>query len=619
MSKLLKLLANLPRTVKGVLLLCVDAVILGFSILMAFAVRFDPASIEYQYKLFSYGVWILLVMQLLALMISGLYRSVLRFAGTELLVLLLRSVLLGAVLFALLDLMVEKFLMPRSIIVMNTSFAFLGLLSIRLMIRWIVRLHIVEPQQHKNLQRVVIYGAGSTGLQLFESLRQEMNYQIAAFVDDNPKLQGGLLRGKPILSFEGLQALHRNNTLDSVLLALTGIKHEKRKKLLQKIRMLKVGVRVLPTADQMIRGTADVTQLQEVGIVDLLGRDEITPDETLLHQDIEGRNVLVTGAGGSIGRELCSEILRASPKILVLLELNELSLYKAELTLKRFSSIPIVPCLGSMIDSGLVSNLLTKYKIHTVYHAAAYKHVPLIEENRLEGLNNNALGTHSLIKACMESDVSSFVLISTDKAVRPTNVMGTSKRIAEMIIQDTARRFPERRLGIVRFGNVLDSSGSVVPLFREQINKRLPITVTHPEITRYFMSIGEAARLVIQAGAMSNNGEVFLLDMGEPVKIRDLALQMIELNGLIPEKDISLKYTGLRPGEKLYEELLIDPDYSKPTKHPRIFSSEEPLPDTDKLQKEINVLSGAIAKRDISLALDSMKRLVPEYNPNNGQ
>jgi len=619
MSKLLKLLANFPRTVKGVLLLCVDAVILGFSILMAFAVRFDPDSIEYQYKLFSYGVWILLVMQLLALMISGLYRSVLRFAGTELLVLLLRSVLLGAVLFALLDLMVEKFLMPRSIIVMNTSFAFLGLLSIRLMIRWIVRLHVVEPQQHKNLQKVVIYGAGSTGLQLFESLRQEMNYQIAAFVDDNPKLQGGLLRGKPILSFEGLQALHTNNPLDSVLLALPGIKHEKRKNLLQKIRMLKVGVRVLPTADQMIRGTADVTQLQEVGIVDLLGRDEITPDETLLNQDIEGSNVLVTGAGGSIGRELCSEILRASPKILVLLEQNELSLYKAELTLKSFSSIPIVPCLGSMIDSGLVSNLLTKYKIHTVYHAAAYKHVPLIEENRLEGLNNNALGTHSLIKACMESDVSSFVLISTDKAVRPTNVMGTSKRIAEMIIQDTARRFPERRLGIVRFGNVLDSSGSVVPLFREQINKRLPITVTHPEITRYFMSIGEAARLVIQAGAMSNNGEVFLLDMGEPVKIRDLALQMIELNGLIPEKDISLKYTGLRPGEKLYEELLIDPDYSKPTKHPRIFSSEEPLPDTDKLQKEINVLSGAIAKRDISLALDSMKRLVPEYNPNNGQ
>ena len=559
MRKLLKFLANVPRSVKGVLLLCFDAVILGFSMLLAFAVRFDPASLEYQYSIFSDGVWILMGMQLLALMISGLYRSVLRHAGTELLVLLLRSVLLGAGLFALLDLMLEEFQMPRSIIVMSASFAFLGLLSIRLMIRWIIRLHIVEPQQRENLQRVVIYGAGSAGLQLYESLRQEGTYQLSAFVDDNPKLQGGLLRGKSILSFAGLQTLHENNPLDSILIALPRVKHEQRKKILQQIRLLKVGVRVLPTADQLMRGTADASQLQEVDIADLLGRDEIAPDEELLHQDIVGRNILVTGAGGSIGSELCREILRDSPKILVLLELNEFSLYQAELTFRRLSSIPIVPCLGSVHDSALVKNLLMEHKIQTVYHAAAYKHVPLVEENPLEGLRNNALGTQSLIEKCIEADVNSFVLISTDKAVRPTNVMGASKRIAELIVQDAARRFPERKIGIVRFGNVLDSSGSVVPLFREQIKNRQAITVTHPEITRYFMSIGEAARLVIQAGAMSKNGEVFLLDMGQPVRIRDLALQMIELSGLVPEKDIPLQYTGLRPGEKLYEELLIDP------------------------------------------------------------
>ncbi|SVC22742.1 uncharacterized protein METZ01_LOCUS275596, partial [marine metagenome] len=265
MSKLLlKYLANFPRSVKGVLLLCFDAVILGFSMLLAFAVRFDPASLEHQYRIFSNGVWVLMGLQLLALMISGLYRSVLRHAGTELLVLLLRSVLLGAGLFALLDLMLEEYRMPRSIIVMSASFAFLGLLSIRLMIRWIVRLHVVEPQQRENLQRVVIYGAGSAGLQLFESLRQEGTYQISAFVDDNPKLQGGLLRGKSILSFAGLQTLHANNPLDSVLLALPGVKHEQRKKILQQIRILKVGVRVLPTADQLMRGTADASQLQEV-------------------------------------------------------------------------------------------------------------------------------------------------------------------------------------------------------------------------------------------------------------------------------------------------------------------------------------------------------------------
>jgi len=620
MSKLLKYFANFPRFVKGFLLFSFDSVILGFSMLLAFAVRFDPVTIDHQYRVFSDGAWLLMGMQLLALMISGLYRSVLRFAGTELLVLLLRSVLLGTGLFALLDLMMEKFLMPRSIIVMNASFAFLGLLSFRLMIRWVVRLHIVEPQHHKNIQKVAIYGAGSAGLQLFESLRQEKGtYQISAFVDDNPNLQGGLLRGKSILSFDGLQTLHANNPLDSILIALPRVNREKRKKLLQKIRLLNVGVRVLPTADQMMRGTADVSQLQEVDISDLLGRDEITPHDELLNQDIKGRNILVTGAGGSIGSEVCNEILRGSPNKLVLLELNELALYHVELALKKLSSIQIVPCLGSIDDSMLVKNLLSAHKIQTVYHAAAYKHVPLIEENPLVGLSNNVLGTQSLIKDCMESGLSTFVLISTDKAVRPTSVMGASKRIAEMIVQDTARCFPERKLGIVRFGNVLDSSGSVVPLFREQINKRLPITVTHPEITRYFMSIGEAARLVIQAGAMAKKGEVFLLEMGEPVKIRDLALQMIELSGLIPDKDIPLRYTGLRPGEKLYEELLIDPIQSQPTKHPRIFCSEESPPDTNILQKEISVLTKAIARRDFSSTLDSMKRLVPEYDPNNGQ
>ena len=618
-SLILKYLADLPRSVKAAFLICVDLVVLCFAIMLAFAVRFDPASLEHQFRDLSEGVWVLIAVQMLALFISGLYRSVLRHAGSELLVLLLRSVLLGAGLFALMNLMLEEYQLPRSIIVMSAAFAFLGLLSFRLMIRWVVRIHVVEPQQGEKLKRVAIYGAGSAGLQLYESLRQEGTYQLVAFVDDNPKLQGGRVREKTILSFSGLENLHANNPIDWILLALPGLKHEQRKSILQKIRLLKVGVRVLPTADQLMRGTADASQLQEVDIADLLGRDEITPDEELLHKDIEGRNILVTGAGGSIGSELCREILHDSPKLLVLVELNEFALYNAERTFRNLSSIPIVPCLGSVQDSEMLKHLLHDHQINTVYHAAAYKHVPLVDENPLQGLHNNALGTQSLVEKCIEADVSSFVLISTDKAVRPTSVMGASKRIAEMIVQDASRRFPERKIGIVRFGNVLDSSGSVVPLFREQIKKRVPITVTHPEITRYFMSIGEAARLVIQAGAMSKNGEVFLLDMGQPVKIRDLALQMIELSGLVPEKDIPLQYTGLRPGEKLYEELLIDPAQSKPTLHPRIFCSDEPLPATEVLQKEIQLLSEAISKRDLNSALESMKRLVPEYNPENGQ
>ena len=617
-SLILKYLAELPRSFKAVFLICFDFTVLCFAMLLAFAARFDPASLENQFWNFYEGVLALFVVQMLALFISGLYRSVLRHAGSEVLVSLLRSVILGAGLFALINLMLEKYLIPRSIIIMSASFSFLGLLSTRLMIRWVVRIHLVEPQQHEKLQRVVIYGAGSAGLQLYESLRQEGNYQISAFVDDNPKLQGGRLREKSILSFSGLQTLHANYPLDWVLLALPGVTHEQRKMILQQIRLLKVGVRVLPTADQLMRGTADAAQLQEVDIADLLGRDEIAPNEELLHKDIVGRNILVTGAGGSIGTELCREILRDSPKLLVLLELNEFSLYHAERTFRNLSSIPIVPCLGSVQDSELVKHLLHEHQINTVYHAAAYKHVHLVEENPLQGLLNNALGTQLLVGKCIEADVSSFVLISTDKAVRPTSVMGASKRIAEMIVQDAARSLPGKKLGIVRFGNVLDSSGSVVPLFREQIKKRMPITVTHPEITRYFMSIGEAARLVIQAGAMSKNGEVFLLDMGQPVRIRDLALQMIELSGLVPEKDIPLQYTGLRPGEKLYEELLIDPDQSHPTQHPRIFFSKEPLPGVKELEKEISTLTIAIEKRDISNALDSMKRLVPEYNPDNG-
>ncbi|MAE08880.1 MAG: dTDP-glucose 4,6-dehydratase [Bacteroidetes bacterium] len=618
-SLILKYLTDLPRSVKAAFLICLDFLVLCFAMLLALAVRFEPASLEHQFRALYLGVWALIAVQMLASIISGLYRSVLRHAGSELLVLLLRSVLLGTGLFALMNLMLKEYQLPRTIIVISAAFVFLGLLSVRLMIRWVVRIHVVEPQQREKLKRVAIYGAGSAGLQLYESLRQEGTYQIAAFVDDNPKLQGGRVREKSILSFSGLQKLHTNNPLDWVLLALPGVKHEQRKNILQQIRLLKVGVRVLPTADQLMRGTADASQLQEVDIADLLGRDEITPDEELLHQDIEGRNILVTGAGGSIGSELCREILQDSPKLLVLLELNEFSLYQAERTFRNLSSIPIVPCLGSVQDSELLKHLLYDHKINTVYHAAAYKHVPLVEENPLQGLRNNALGTQSIIEKCIEADVGAFVLISTDKAVRPTNVMGASKRIAEMIVQDAARRFPESKMGIVRFGNVLDSSGSVVPLFREQIKKRIPVTVTHPEITRYFMSIGEAARLVIQAGAMSKNGEVFLLDMGQPVKIRDLALQMIELSGLVPEKDIPLQFTGLRPGEKLYEELLIDPAQSHPTQHLRIYSSEEPLPESEVLQKEIQLLSEAISKRDLNSTLDSMKRLVPEYNPENGQ
>ena len=616
-SNILTRLSNLPRIFKAIFLICIDLFILILSLLIAFAVRFDPSSILEQFYIFYIGILYLITIQFFTLIISGLYRSVLRHAGSELLIIMLRSVLLSAGLFAFLDLMFEAIRFPRSILVMSTSFSFLSLISIRLMIRWIVRLHLVVPLKNKKLQRVVIYGAGSAGVQLFESLRQEGTYYISAFIDDDPKLHGGKVREKRILSFDSLKTLHSNAPLDWIILALPNVKNEQRKKIIQKILPLKVGVRILPTVNQLMNETSEISQLQEVGAEDLLGRDEIVPYPELINQDIKGRNILVTGAGGSIGSELCREIIRASPKALILLELNEFALYKIENYLRKLSSIPIINILGSVNDFNLVKIILKKYNVQTVYHTAAYKHVPLVEENPITGIQNNVFGTKSIVENCIKANVSSFVLISTDKAVRPTNVMGASKRIAEMIVQNKAQLFPDLKFGIVRFGNVLDSSGSVVPIFREQIKKRLPITITHPEITRYFMSIGEAARLVIQAGAMASKGEIFLLDMGNPVKIKDLAIQMIELNGLIPNKDIFIKYTGIRPGEKLYEELLIDAAKSKPTKHPRIFSSDERSPENKTLDKKILQLSNSISKMDLILTMDTLKSLVPEYSPVN--
>ena len=355
--------------------------------------------------------------------------------------------------------------------------------------------------------------------------RQDTNYQISAFVDDNPKLRGGLLRGKSILSFSELEKLHANNPLDFVLLALPELNQEQRKKILQQIRLLKVGVRVLPTADELMRGTTDVSQLQEVDIIDLLGRNEIIPDETLLHQDIKGQNILVTGAGGSIGSELSRQIITLKPKKIILLEQSEFFLYQIDQELSDFkikenSDIAINSYLGSVADDKFISHIFSKEKIDTVYHAAAHKHVPLVEFNPLPAIETNIFGTNILATHSYKNNVDNFVLISSDKAVRPTNIMGATKRFAELILQALQEKVNElpanqcrTKFCMVRFGNVLDTSGSVVPLFRKQIANGGPITVTDPRVIRYFMTIQEATELVIQTGTLSKGGDVFLLEM----------------------------------------------------------------------------------------------------------
>ena len=615
LRSLLRSLIQQSRGVKALILAGLDLLLLTLCLLLAFAVRFSPEELAAQIPHFQVGIYWWLGLHTLALWPVGLYRPILRHAGPEILGQIVRGVGLGSLCFLLLWTFQPQIVLPRSIGVMAPVFALITLISARLMLRWLIRVHLLVPAE-THRQAVVIYGAGAAGLELWESLRHQRGLRVHAFVDDDVRLQGRHLRGLPIFSPHHLPGLQESLDLQWVFLALPRVSRQRRRQILEELRPLRVGIKVLPTMDQLLQGKGTFSALQEVQVEDLLGRDEIPPELSLLSKDVKNKCVLVTGAGGSIGSALSLEILRQQPRKLILLEQNEFTLYQLERQLQGISpATEVCACLGSVLEQERLLNLLQTHKVQTVYHAAAYKHVPLVETNPLQGLHNNALGTLALVEACAQQLPESFVLISTDKAVRPTNVMGATKRIAELLVQDAARRRPSCRWTMVRFGNVLDSSGSVIPLFREQLQQRKALTVTHPEITRYFMSIGEAVRLVMQAGAMAQGGEVYLLDMGQPVRILELARQMIELSGLVPERDIPIQFTGLRPGEKLYEELLIEPELAQPTQHPRIFHSREPLPPEEWLDLEISSLRQAVQANDVDAALASLRRLVPEYGP----
>ena len=588
---------------------------LSGSLLLSFAIRFEPSTICGKISHFDIGFGSWLLLHCGAIGLVGLYRPILRYAGPELVWLVCQGVLIGSGGFIVSNWLFNTILLPRSIAVMAPIFGLLSLVSLRLSIRWLIRIHLLGvPQQER--RAVAIYGAGTAGIQLYESLQHQHNYQAKIFVDDDPTLQGRQLRGLPVHSLGDLAGFCESLDLHFIFLALPSVTHQRRREILEQLRPLHLGVKILPTLDQLLDGKDSFSALQEIQIADLLGRDEISPDSSLMQKDVRSKTVLLTGAGGSIGSELCREILRLQPSKLLLLEQHEHTLYQLERELSpQFLATELLPCLGSVLETTRLAKLMKEHQVQTVYHAAAYKHVPLVEMNPLEGFRNNVLGTQSLLEACQAHQPESFVLISTDKAVRPTNLMGASKRMAELVVQDANSRWPECRWTIVRFGNVLESSGSVIPLFREQLQLGQPLTVTHPEVTRYFMSIGEAVRLVIQAGAIAKGGEVFLLDMGQPIRIIDLARQMIELSGLIPDRDVPIQFTGLRPGEKLYEELLIEPEHALPTVHPRIFCSQEPCPESAVLEIELDLLKKAIAEQDLEGALAVMRRLVPEYGP----
>jgi FlaA1/EpsC-like NDP-sugar epimerase len=471
--------------------------------------------------------------------------------------------------------------------------------------------------------KVLIYGAGTTGRQLAAAMANSHEMQVAGFLDDDDRLHGHVLNGQPIYNPADLNNLATTLHISDVLLAMPSLSRHRRNEILSQVGSARVAVRTLPSVNDLAQGKVSISDLRELDIDDLLGREPVAPNHILLAKNIVGKVVLVTGAGGSIGSELCRQILAVAPAKLLLIEQSEFALYaihqELEEKLAQRETV-LVPLLASVQDDDRMREILSTWHPDTLYHAAAYKHVPLVEHNPAAGIKNNVLGTLRTAQAAIEADVADFVLISTDKAVRPTNVMGASKRLAEMALQALAATSPGTKFSMVRFGNVLGSSGSVVPKFRQQIRDGGPITLTHAEVTRYFMTIPEAAQLVIQAGAMAKGGDVFVLDMGQPVKIMDLARRMVELSGLTvkdeehPEGDIEIAVTGLRPGEKLYEELLIG-DNPKPTVHPRIMKAHEDFIAWAEFEAKLNALEMALNVNDVGVIRLMMQQLVAGYTP----
>lgn len=577
---MLKALFESKRSTKRVISVLYDAFAITLALYLAVGLRLGSFTFEVTNKeLTSLGITI--VVSVIVFIKLGLYRAILRYMAVPAMASIVTGVCISSLALAASSFFTHSFI-PRSVPLIYISTALLLIGTPRFLVRNIIGL----LYRDKNRQRepVIIYGAGYTGHQLALSL-QNTPFKPVAFVDDNPKLKGSLIAGLQVHRPKKIMELTRKHSAKKVLLALGNASRSERTEVIKKLEPLAITVQTIPDLNDILTGKARIEDIKDVAIDDLLGRDPVIPNEDLLHACITNKVVMVTGAGGSIGSELCRQILLQKPSHLILFELNEYSLYKIEQelqnTLNAFQgSTKLVSLIGSIQNQVRLESIMKTFSVQTVYHAAAYKHVPLVEQNIIEGVRNNVFGTWYCAEAAIKTGVESFVLISTDKAVRPTNVMGASKRLAELVLQGLAVRQKSTRFTMVRFGNVLGSSGSVVPLFREQIKNGGPITVTHPNIIRYFMTIPEAAELVIQAGSMGEGGDVFVLDMGNPIKIIDLATQMIHLSGLEmkdsqnPKGDIAIQFTGLRPGEKLYEELLIGDDTSG-TEHPRILRAKE--------------------------------------------
>ena len=558
--------------------------------------------------------------------LSGLYRTIFRYSGWPAMLTVSKSIFTYGLVYSFVITIITLKDVPRTIGIIQPLLLFFAVGGSRALIRfWIGDLYRIRLKK-SILPKAVIYGAGDSGRKLLLALENNNEWEVSCFLDDDTDKQGRVLSGKKIHSPDYLEFLSIQKNISYLLLALPRISRSKKKEIINKVSKYNLSVRTLPSLVDIAKGKKAITDLIEIEIDDLLGRDKVSPNEELMKKNIFNKVVLVTGAGGSIGSQLCREISNIGPKKILLIDSNEYALYSIlnELdNLNHNKPIKIIPLLTSVQNRKNIKTVLETWKPDTVYHAAAYKHVPIVEHNLAEGVKNNVFGTLNLAIDSLELGISNFVLISTDKAVRPTNAMGATKRLSEICLQALFASKAKNKItkfSIVRFGNVLDSSGSVIPKFRKQINDRKPLTVTHPEINRFFMTIKEAAELVIQAGAMAKGGEVFLLDMGEPVKILDLAKKMIQLSGLKlkdennPNGDIEILITGLRPGEKLYEELLIGSN-SVGTIHPKIFKAQEEFIPWPELKIEINKLEKFVEMNDLENIIKILKKLVVGFSP----
>jgi FlaA1/EpsC-like NDP-sugar epimerase len=652
---------SFPRPVKRLVVLILDAGLCGLSVWLAFYLRLG--------KVVSFSgqsIWAFLAAVFLALPIfisSGLYRAIFRYSGLPAMVSVGRAMLLYGVAYGAIFTVVTVEGVPRTVGLIQPILLMLLVSASRAAARVWLGGTYQEQLRKASRPQALIYGAGDAGRQLAAAISNSCEIRVVGFLDDDQRLHGNLLNGLPIYNPVDLSEILIDSSINTVLLALPSISRHRRNEILDQLKTHKLVVRTLPGLSDLITGKVSLSDVRDLDIDDLLGREPVNSNDLIINLNHYGKTVLVTGAGGSIGSELCRQILRTKPKRLLLVEVCEFALYRIHQELQntcsndcpgfeqkveyrsdnlgnasvadqlQISAIEVVPLLASVCDQVRMQMIMETWKPHTVYHTAAYKHVPMVEHNPVEGIRNNVWGTRVCAEAAISCGVNRFVLISTDKAVRPTNVMGATKRLAEMVLQSMAENssMAFNKWGsasscgtifsMVRFGNVLGSSGSVVPMFREQVKNGGPITITHTDITRYFMTIPEAALLVIQAGAMGQGGDVFVLDMGQPVKIIDLARRVVELSGLTvrdagnPNGDIEFAVTGLRPGEKLYEELLIG-NNPEPTENPRIMKAHEPHLGWLELERQLGALDSAMSRNDIISIRSILKDTVNGYEPN---